>query len=344
MTTRFWAGLTATLLLAGCRASGGSGRPVWIERRERAMGETLAIKLEAPDLHSAVAASEAVLSAVGAADALLSSSRTDTPAAALNRAAVGEVAPIDSTLCQSLRQVSAISAEAPGVFEPTIGALLAAWDLRGDGRVPSVVELAAARRASGPGGMMLDLEHCTAQRLASAASVETGGFGLGYALRASRDSLLNHGIHSARINFGGQVVVIGPAEGGGPWRVSIGSAEDKKAEVFTIWLADGSAATSSQSERFVRGAGQNIGYILDPRTGTPAPMWGSITVVAQDPLRADVLATALFVLGPDSALAWGSRHPDVGVLVLDRRDGAIHPRWNAGLYPALDSATATPNR
>jgi thiamine biosynthesis lipoprotein len=341
---RAWAGLIATLLLTACRAGGATGRPVWIDRRERAMGETLSIKLEGPDLHTAVGASEAVLSAVGAADALLASNRRDTPASALNRAPVGAVVPIDSALCYSLAQVAAIAADAPGVFEPTIGALLSAWDLKGDGRVPSVVELAAARRASGPGGMMLDLERCTAQRLAAAASIETGGFGLGYALRASRDSLLKHKIHSARVDFGGQVVVIGPAEGGGPWRVSIGSAEDKQSEVFTIWLADGSAATSSQSERFVRGAGQNIGYILDPRTGTPAPMWGSITVVAQDPLRADVLATALFVLGPDSALAWGGRHPEVGVLVLDRRDGAIRPRWNEGLRPALDSSTATPNR
>ena len=54
--------------------------------------------------------------------------------------------------------------------------------------------------------------------------------------------------------------------------------------------------------------------------------------------------TALFVLGPDSAVAWGNRHPDVGVLVLDRRDGAVRPRWSDGLRPALDSSTAMPLR
>lgn len=341
---RVRAGLLATLALAACRSGGTAGRPVWIERDARALGATLSIKLEAPDLRSAVAASEAVLSAVGAADALLSTGRGDSRAALLNGAPVGAIVSIDSALCRSLVEVDAFASEAPGVFEPSIGALVAAWDLNGDGRVPSVVELSAARRASGAGGIMMDLTRCTAQRLASAATIETGGFGRGYALRAARDSLFRHGVHSARVEFGGQIVVIGPAEGGGPWRVPIASAQDKQAAVFTIWLADGSASTASQSERFVRGAGQDIGDILDPRTGTPAPAWGSITVVAQDPLRADVLSTALFVLGPDSALAWGGRHPEVGVLVLDRRDGAIRPRWNEGLRPALDSATATPNR
>jgi len=308
------------------------------------MGSTLSITLEAPGLHTAVAASEAVLSAVGAADALVSSGRNDSKASALNRGPVGALVPIDPELCRALAEVSAVSSEAPGTFEPAIGALISAWDLNGDGRVPSVVELAAARRASGSGGMVLDFERCTAQRLADAAGLEDGGFALGYALRASRDSLLAHRVHSARVSFGGQTVVMGPSKEGGPWRVSIASAEDRKAEVFTIWLADGSASTSSQSARFVRGAGQDIGYILDPRTGTPAPSWGSLTVVVQDPLRADVLSTALFVLGPDSALAWGGRHPDVGVLVLDRRDGAIRPRWNDALRPALDSATAIPIR
>jgi len=57
-----------------------------------------------------------------------------------------------------------------------------------------------------------------------------------------------------------------------------------------------------------------------------------------------VLSTALFVLGPDSAVAWGNAHPDVGVLVLDRRDGAVRPRWSDGLRPALDSSTAMPLR
>jgi thiamine biosynthesis lipoprotein len=338
------AGFFAALLLLACRGGNAPERPVWIDRHERAMGARLSIELEAPDLHAAGVASDAGLSAVGAADGLLSNRRADSRAAVLNRSPVGALVPIDSALCRVFAEVTGIASATPDVFEPAIGALISAWDLDGAGRVPSVVELAAARRASGPGGVTMDLDHCTVQRLAGAASIETGGFALGYALRAVRDSLLRHGVHSARVDFGGQVVVFGPTKSGGPWRVSIASAEDREAEVFAIWLADGSASTSSQSERYVRAAGQNIGYILDPRTGTPAPAWGSLTVVAQDPLRADILSTALFVLGPDSALAWGSRHPEVGVLVLDRRDGAIRPRWNNGLRPALDSATATPIR
>lgn len=332
------------ILLVGCGSGGSRGGPVWIDRQADAMGATLSMTLEAPDRRGAVAASEAVLSAVGAADALLSPARPDSRVSELNSIPVGTTAPIDPALCSTLQEVDSVAGQAPGAFDPVIGSLVKVWDLEGDGRVPSVMELAAARRAAGSGGMTLDLVHCTAQRLAAAAAFEPWGFVKGYTLRAARDSLLAHGIHSARLEFGDQVLVLGPAVQGGPWRVPIASPEDQQGDVFTLWLVNGSASTSTQSARFVRAAGQTIGHILDPRTGTPVSGWGSLTVVAQDPLRADVLSTALFVLGPDSALAWAGRHLEVGVLVLDRRDGAIRPRWNEGLRPVLDSATATPIR
>lgn len=336
--------LLAGALLAGCGADGSRGGARWIDRSGSAMGSELKMSIEAPDRASAVLASEAVLSAVGAADAVLSPNRPDSRVSAINAIPVGVTEPIDSALCGVLREVDVYAMETGGAFDPIIGALVNAWDLNGDGRVPSVVELDAARRAAGPGGMAVDLAGCTVQRLAAAAAFEPWGFVKGYTLRASRDSLRAHGVRSARVAFGDQVIVLGSSREGGPWRVAIPSPEDEQAEVFTLWLASGTASTSSQSNRFVRAAGQTIGHILDPRTGTPVPGWGSLTVVSEDPLEADVLSTALFVLGPDSALAWAGNHPEVGVLVLDRRDGAVRPRWNEGLRPALDSATATPIR
>ncbi|MEZ4411476.1 MAG: FAD:protein FMN transferase [Gemmatimonadales bacterium] len=334
----------AGLLLLACDGKGAGGGPVWIDRKATAMEATLQMSLEAPSRMAAVEASQAVLSAVGASDALLSPNRTDSRVSELNATAVGATAEIDPSLCQVLREVDRSAAEVPGVFDLVIGSLVDAWDLDGDGRVPSVVELEAARRAAGNGGMQLDLDRCVAQRLAAAAGFMPWGFVKGYSLRAVRDSLRAHGVHSAQVTFGQQVVVLGPTRTGGPWRLAIPSPEDNKEEVFTLWLAGGSASTSSQSGRYVRAAGQTIGHILDPRTGTPVPGWGSLTVVAADPLRADVLSTALFVLGPDSAYAWAEGHNDVGVLILDRRDGAIRFRYNEGLRPALDSATATPIR
>lgn len=341
---RWRCAVLAGWLVAGCTGGDARSGPIWITPTAKAMGSTLEMRLQVADLRSGMLASEAVYSALGAADALLSATRPDSRVSALNHSPVGAITAIDPALCAVLRDVDSLAAAVPGAFNPAIGALMEAWDLNGAGRIPSVVELEAARRATGSGGMMLDLGTCHAQRLAASASLDPWGFLKGYVLRVARDSLRAHGVHSAWLNFGDQLLVMGTSTDGGPWRVSIGSREDNEADVFTLWVASGSASTSSQSARYVKAAGQTVGHILDPRTGTPVPGWGSLTVLAHDPLRADVLSTALFVLGPDSALAWAERHPELGVLVLDRRDGALRPRWNAGLRGALDSATAVPLR
>ncbi len=44
--------------------------------------------------------------------------------------------------------------------------------------------------------------------------------------------------------------------------------------------------------------------------------WGSVTVVSADPFVADVLSTALYVMGPEAGLEWSAGLEDVGVLYL----------------------------
>ena len=71
------------------------------------------------------------------------------------------------------------------------------------------------------------------------------------------------------------------------------------------------------------------------RTGRPVPAWGSVTVVAADPLLADILSTALLVLGPEAALSWARERPEIGVLVLEDHGGRVRPRWSPGLEAFL---------
>ena len=66
---------------------------------------------------------------------------------------------------------------------------------------------------------------------------------------------------------------------------------------------------------------------MDPRTGRAVPPWGSVTVVAADPLVADILSTALFVMGPDEGMAWARGRSDVAALFLRRSSGRIDTRW-----------------
>jgi len=93
----------------------------------------------------------------------------------------------------------------------------------------------------------------------------------------------------------------------------------------------GSVSTSGNSERGIEVEGRKLGHILDPRTGEPAPDFGSLTVWTADPLRADCLSTGLYVLGPERALAWVAAHPDVDVLVLQTEGNRLRALASRGL-------------
>ena len=59
--------------------------------------------------------------------------------------------------------------------------------------------------------------------------------------------------------------------------------------------------------------GTRVGHLLDPRTGRAAPFNGSVTVWHERGLVADILSTALFVMGPDEGLRWST---DRGIATL----------------------------
>lgn len=51
-----------------------------------------------------------------------------------------------------------------------------------------------------------------------------------------------------------------------------------------------------------------VAHILDPRTGQPLYRPESVTVWHADALIADILSTALYVLGPEAGLRYADEH------------------------------------
>ena len=291
-------------------------------REAAVMGTTLRIEVAAPHA-GAAAASEEALAAIEGWEPVLSTWRAEAELARANRAPVGECVTITTRLTAALAEAGEWVERTGGAFDPAIGALVDAWDLRGSGRVPAPAELEAARAATGWHLVQLGPGPCL-RRHHAGTWLDSGGFGKGLALRDALEPLRARG-HDALLDFGGQVAVAGA-----PRDIAVAHPAARNRPAATITGVAGSAATSAQSERRVVVDGAEFGHLLDPRSGRPAPAWGSVTVVADDPFAADILSTALFVLGPDAALAWAAGHPDVGVLVLE--DGpAPRARWSAAL-------------
>lgn len=301
-----------------------------IERRLASMGTDFRIEVEAADRAAALRASESAVRALEAAEQRLSTWRSDSEVALINVDPAGAPVQLSAALSAELLEAQRWQRATGGAFDPALGALIKAWDVRRGGRRPSATELAAARAASG--WDLVQLEGTILTRRSTGVQIEEGGFGKGAGLDAACRALLEAGGRAGWLDLGGQVLVFG-----GPRWVEIALPDDRARAVVRLALEGGSLATTGNSERGVTIDGRRCSHVIDPRTGEPAPDWGSVSVLAGTALAADCLSTGLYVLGPEAALRFAAEHRGIEVVILQLESGRLRVRASAGLTGRLET-------
>jgi thiamine biosynthesis lipoprotein len=137
------------------------------------------------------------------------------------------------------------------------------------------------------------------------------------------------------IDVGGELVARGLNAEGAPWRVGVEQpAEGRGGTASVVPIADVAIATSGDYRSYREVDGVRVSHIIDPRTGRPVRhTLASVTVVDPSCMRADALATAIMVLGPEDGLAL-ARRLNLSALLLVRNaqggfDAHATPRFDA---------------
>lgn len=163
--------------------------------------------------------------------------------------------------------------------------------------------LRIAERARAVSGGYFDIRRPDGQ-------VDPSGVVKGWAILKVARRLEADGAASGYVDAGGDVQVWGSNPGGQPWRVGIRNPFDPTQIVKTIVPGRRGVATSGS---YVRGH-----HIYDPlHPGRVLDELVSLTVVAEDVLEADLLATAGFAMGRDG-LDFLRGLPDVEAYGIDR--------------------------
>ena len=198
-----------------------------------------------------------------------------------------------------LQRITMLSQQSDFLFNPAIGHLIEDWGFHSDlwqGPPPSTVQI-QQRLAQQPS--MKDLEW-QGQILISHnphVKLDLGGVAKGLAATLAKAQLLKLGISHAIINIGGDVTVLGNNQNQ-PWRIGIRDPLFPKQAMLTLVLCDGqSIYTSGTYERTYTWQNQSFHHIINPNTGYPSTNWVSSSVISDDPILADVAATALLVSG-----------------------------------------------
>ncbi len=209
--------------------------------------------------------------------------------AQINRLPSGGSVRIGAWTYECLKAAARVCAETGGAFDPTVGALLAAWqNPDGSPRAPSEADLAEARRRCGMHLLQIHEGENAVSVRADGVIVDLGGIGKGYALDAMAELLAEWGVESALLH-GGESSVLGLGGGpGGGWTVALRApgTEDQALEEVRL---RGRALSGSGIEVHGR-------HIIDPRTGKPADRRAA-WALADTAARADALSTAFMVMG-----------------------------------------------
>ena len=237
----------------------------------------------------------------------------------INRAE-GRTVTVDAETWELLCGARKISAATGGAFSMTIAPLSEQWQFTGDEHtLPDEDRLKAALALVDDSRLVLGEENTVT--LPPGMQIDLGGIAKGYI--ADRLATMIRGkVSGAVMNFGGNVYVLGTKTDGSAFRVGIADPLNPSDTAAIISVRDASVVTSGTYQRCFVLDGQLYHHILDPDTGIPADTGlASVTVVAENSMTADALATACVVLGEEKAEALLNDWQLQGLWI--RNDGSI---------------------
>lgn len=262
-----------------------------------------------------VDAASAALDEIDRLEALLSAFLPGSELSQANLLASEKPFPLSPEFHALLRSALLLYKETAGAFDPAAGALLRAWGfLHPPRRVPSPSDLHQALQRSGAAHLSLQNNALSFQR--PGLELNLGAFGKGYALDRAALLLTRRGARSALLS-GGQSSLLAlappPAEPRG-WPVALMDPFDQSRRLATLHLRHSALGTSGAANQFFLHDGRRYGHILDPRSGQPARLCASVTVLAPSAAEADALSTAFYVLGPEAAQPILRRRPELAAI------------------------------
>jgi len=268
-----------------------------------ALGTKCEVQYTCPDLRSAEAFEMAVVSWVSAFEAKYSRFRPDSLVSRINATAGGDWVKIDGEMERFLDLCNAVHFMSKGLLDVTALPLIRLWDYKAAvPRIPSVAEIAAARRLVGwkrveraPGRVRLP---------EPVMAIEFGRWGKEYAVDQVAEIARAPRITAALVEFGHDIHAIGKAPGKPGWHIGL---EDPARPGTACWgslaIADRSVASSGDYLRGFTVNGIRYGHIIDPRTGYPVAHGArQVTIIAPTCLQAGVLSTTAFIMKPSEGI------------------------------------------
>lgn len=282
------------------------------EYRQTRMGMAVRVVLYAPHDTTARRAGRAAFRLMEDLENVLSSYRSSSELSRLPRRAVHAPVRVSDPLFTVLRRAQRLARQSNGAFDVTVGPYMSLWDTaRQRKELPDSATLQRTSARVGWQKMRLNESRRTVELTADSMQLNLGGIAKGYILDRALDTLSALGVSRAMIEAGGDLVVSDSPPNQAGWEVQLPAAVADGGP-HTIHLTHAAVSTSGDTHQFVEIDGTRYSHIVNPKTGLGLTHHLLVTIVAEDGMTADGLATTVSLLGPEAGRSFLAEHyPDV---------------------------------
>jgi len=219
-----------------------------------------------------------------------------------------------------------------GAFDITIMPLTTAWGFgtRRDFSIPSELEITSALKNSGFDQLMLQLSGL--QKLNPDVQLDVNAIAKGFGVDVIATYLTGVDISNYMIEIGGEISCSGVNRRGEIWNIGIQSPTNGNQGFLGIVKMNNKAiATSGDYRNFYISEGKTISHIIDPHSGETVTDVSSASVIADNCMDADALATALMVMGKEDGINLiESLNGMEALMIIRDEDGSLEEVMSSG--------------
>ena len=282
----------------------------WQRQEAAIMGTAIAVELWHEDEAQGKALIRDIMAEMRRIDQLMSTYKPDSELSFVNKNAANGPVTVSKELLALIERSLEYSNITTGAFDITYASAGKYYDYRNNKR-PDDEQLQSVLPAIDYRHVKTDHASSSIQFLHPDVYIDLGGIAKGYAVDRGMALIQQAGVTTALVSAGGDTRVIGK-RWDRPWHIGIRNPRDEENIISMIPLENSAISTSGDYERYYEINAQRFSHIINPITGYPQKGVVSATVIAPTAQEADVLSTALCVLG-------GQR----GSALIDRMDERI---------------------
>lgn len=255
-----------------------------------------------------------------------------------NKQPAGSTVTVSDGMAYVVGEALKISELSAGKYDVTVGPLVNLWGFgpgKHEDKVPTDTDIAEAKERVGYHYVRLEENELTKARN---VYVDLSSIAKGYGVDEVARVLRKAGIQNYLVEVGGELSVSGTKLDGSAWLVGVESpAGGHNVAQRVIEANDIAIATSGDYRNYFEKNGVRYSHTIDPTTGKPIThRLVSVTVIDANATRADGLATAITVLGPEAGLKFAQDN-NIAAYMLVKEDFGFAEQYSDAFEPYLSN-------